>query len=257
MKKIGFIGLGHMGRALLENLLLSGSLKPEDVVIYNRTLTKAQDLKKSYPLLLVVECVEDLYKDVDIVISSVSAMAQKPFLEAIPQNNIHFISVSNGLTVREMKKVYGGRITRIMPTVTMGGYTLITDDSRDIEYLFSKISTTLFIKESDFDLFTLISSCGPGLFAALLEVILDKFSAQTDYDKNILTDMINKTFSQTLNGLINRQEKYSELIDRVATKGGLTQVGVDVINNKFPTVVEELITESLKYNVDKTSEILY
>lgn len=257
MNRIGFIGMGHMGKALLDNILLSGTLNPEDIIIYNRTLSKAQDFKKNYPEIAIAECVKDLYGKVSIVISSVSAMAQRVFLEAIPQNKIHFISVSNGLTVSEMRKVYGGRITRIMPTVTMGGYTLLSNDSRDIDYLFTKISTPLFIKESDFDLFTLISSCGPGLFTALLEVILDKFSDRTDYDKKILTDIINKTFSSTLDGLISRKENYSELIERVATKDGLTQVGVDVIKDQFPTVIDGLIKKSLKYNRDKTSEILY
>jgi pyrroline-5-carboxylate reductase len=146
MKKIGFIGLGHMGRALLENLLLSESIHPQDVVIYNRTPNKAEDIKYIHPLITIAATVEDLYQNVDTIISSVTAMAQKPILESIARENIHFISVSNGLTLKEMKKVYGGRITRIMPTVSMGGYTLITDESRDLEALFSKVSTPLFIK---------------------------------------------------------------------------------------------------------------
>jgi len=42
--KIGFVGLGKMGKAIVLHLLEEGL----DVVVYNRTQQKVQDLQKEY-----------------------------------------------------------------------------------------------------------------------------------------------------------------------------------------------------------------
>ena len=49
MKKIGFIGYGNMGRVILDGFLLSGVLKPYEVVLSTRTRSKLNDLKETYP----------------------------------------------------------------------------------------------------------------------------------------------------------------------------------------------------------------
>ena len=49
MKKIGFIGYGSMGKVILEGFLLSGIIKPYEVIISNRTISKLDNLKNEYP----------------------------------------------------------------------------------------------------------------------------------------------------------------------------------------------------------------
>ncbi len=49
MKKIGFIGYGNMVRVILDGFLLSGVLKPYEVVLSTRTRSKLNDLKETYP----------------------------------------------------------------------------------------------------------------------------------------------------------------------------------------------------------------
>ncbi|QEN05389.1 hypothetical protein EW093_11930 [Thiospirochaeta perfilievii] len=199
---------------------------------------------------------ELLIEKSDIIISSVTAEAQKSILEVI-KGDKHFISVSNALLIKEMSKVYPGRVSRVMPTVALGGYTLITKGAEDIKDIFSKISTPIVVEEKDFDLFTLITSSGPGLFTTILEVLVDRFSENTNYDKNIIKDMINSTFSSTLKTLIEQNIEYKTLINRVATKGGLTEVGVNVIRQNMPKVVSNVIESSLKYNNKKTKENIF
>jgi pyrroline-5-carboxylate reductase len=49
VKKIGFIGYGNMVRVILDGFLLSGVLKPYEVVLSTRTRSKLNDLKETYP----------------------------------------------------------------------------------------------------------------------------------------------------------------------------------------------------------------
>ena len=64
MKKIGFIGYGNMGRVILDGFLLSGVLKPHEVIVSTRTRSKLNDLKKSYPKI------EIAYDNSSIVLKS-------------------------------------------------------------------------------------------------------------------------------------------------------------------------------------------
>jgi pyrroline-5-carboxylate reductase len=49
VKKIGFIGYGSMGKVILDGFLLSGIIKPYEVIISTRTGSKLDHLKKEYP----------------------------------------------------------------------------------------------------------------------------------------------------------------------------------------------------------------
>ncbi len=60
MKKIGWIGIGHMGLPMAKNLSKAGY----DVKVWNRTLEKAKESGLPY-----VETIEELVKDRDIIIT--------------------------------------------------------------------------------------------------------------------------------------------------------------------------------------------
>ena len=55
MKKIGVIGYGSMGKVILDGFLLSGILKPYEVVISSRTGSKLDHLKNEYPEIEIAE----------------------------------------------------------------------------------------------------------------------------------------------------------------------------------------------------------
>ncbi|WP_423778624.1 NAD(P)-binding domain-containing protein, partial [Enterococcus faecium] len=47
--KIGMIGTGNMGRILAEALIDGNAVSPSSMIVTNRTLMKAAELKKAYP----------------------------------------------------------------------------------------------------------------------------------------------------------------------------------------------------------------
>ncbi len=49
MKRMGFIGYGNMGKVILDAFILSGSLRPYEVIISTRTRSKLNNLKEKYP----------------------------------------------------------------------------------------------------------------------------------------------------------------------------------------------------------------
>ncbi|MGL1890524.1 MAG: NAD(P)-binding domain-containing protein [Spirochaetaceae bacterium] len=255
MNKIGFIGLGHMGGVLLKHLLNQKGINSKDVVIYNRTTAKADFFKEKYPDISVVLEFKDMLSQVDTIISCVHAQNQKDILELLYGTEIHFISASNKLSIETMESWYSGKITRIMPTVALGGYTLLCPNSKvstserlALHKLFSFISEPMFVKESDFGILTLLTSCGPGLYSALLDVISTSFSENTDLPKETISDVLNKTLLSTVQQLSFETITYKELINTVATKGGLTEVGVNIIQKQFPDIINNVIDKSLEFN---------
>ena len=47
--RCGFIGYGNMGSAVVRALLGSGSLCEHEVIVYNRTLGRLDDLRRQHP----------------------------------------------------------------------------------------------------------------------------------------------------------------------------------------------------------------
>ncbi|MEG2828991.1 MAG: NAD(P)-binding domain-containing protein, partial [Edwardsiella sp. (in: enterobacteria)] len=47
-QKIGFIGCGNMGRAILGGLLASQFARPQDILVYNRTADSVRAIVDEY-----------------------------------------------------------------------------------------------------------------------------------------------------------------------------------------------------------------
>jgi pyrroline-5-carboxylate reductase len=57
--------------------------------------------------------------------------------------------------------------------------------------------------------------------------------------------MVLQTLYGTLRLMLEKKMGFEQVISRVATKGGITEEGVKVINNHMPSVFDELFDETL------------
>ena len=60
---------------------------------------------------------------------------------------------------------------------------------------------------------------------------------------------VEKLLIETVKGTIElidiKQMSFNEIVSRVATKGGITEVGVKILNDKMPDIFEQLIKETM------------
>ncbi len=96
MKKISFIGIGLMGLPMAENLLKKGyTLKA-----YNRTLTKAEILKKYNAK--IADSIKDVVSNSDVIITMLS---DDQAVDAVMKNDEFLNNIKSGATVIDMSSV--------------------------------------------------------------------------------------------------------------------------------------------------------
>ena len=142
------------------------------------------------------------------------------------------------------------------------GVTLIKHNSRVelqerlfVEDLFNefsyvkKIDNPIYLNEEDnihpndneLEINTIISSCGPAFIAEMIEKFAQSCSELTNIPKEEAEKILLKTIIGT--ALLKEDQSLSneEIINKVATKGGITQEGVDLLDKKINKISKDLI----------------
>jgi pyrroline-5-carboxylate reductase len=149
------------------------------------------------------------------------------------------------------------KISKYMPTLVSevkGGISLIChndkvnlEEADFLEQLLGCISKVKHTEEKDFEFLSDLTSCGPGLIAALFQELADAAYRRSD---NFAMDEIEEILLLTLYGtsdlMLKKEMNFGNVISRVATKGGITEEGVKVIHNELPPVFDEMFVQILK-----------
>jgi competence protein ComER len=265
--KIGFIGTGNMGRILIEAFLEAGAIKEDELIITNRTLEKALNIKQTYPGVCVVVSAEEVVQKATIVFLCVKPLDVHPLLQQLSSfwTKQHcLVSITSPISVEQLETVVPCQVVRVIPSITnraFAGSTLITVGKRCsshyqhyIETLFRHISTPSYIGDEITRVASDIASCGPAFFSYLLQRFIDAAVAKTAITKEqattLTTDMIvglGELLKRNLYTLPTLQEK-------VCVKGGITGEGIAVLEKEMDEVFERVFAkthEKFKGDIEK------
>ena len=257
MKKIGFIGLGHMGQALLRAILKSSS-PAISITVTSRTTAKLNEFKKEFPTIAIEEKNAEVAMKSDLLFICVNTYEVINVLEEIGRHlgaNTHIISIAGGLTIESFENKFKGKISKVIPTLTcevLEGTSLVchnrnvNDDERAyLENMLGKIGSVMEIREDQFPVYTALSSCAPGLIASIFDLLLESASKSGDIDKKKALQIVLSSLQGTSKIVREKNESFSSLIDRVARKGGNTEIGVTLFRNNFPEVFDSMFSSML------------
>ena len=261
MKKynIGFIGSGKMAGAIIKGFLKSGFTTSEYLIA---TQAETEGLvEKSQEL--GIEVVLDnkfLTEKSDIIF-----VATKPnqvvdvLLEISPYitSKKLVVSIAAGVNTAKLEANLPEktRVIRVMPNtpalVNEGMSGMVSGKyatKEDLNYIYDLLSTIgkciIVDKEAQMDIVTAISGSGPAFFYKVINDIAragEKLGL--DYEKSLLLSI--QTAIGSAKMALNREVSMEQLVSNVATKGGCTRVGVDVMEEVDTTkVFEEVITKT-------------
>lgn len=83
--KIGIIGYGSMGSMLLNNFILSGGAKPEEIIVSTRTKTKLKNLEEVWKGINIASDNKEVTKKAKYIFICVKPQEVKPVLEEIKE----------------------------------------------------------------------------------------------------------------------------------------------------------------------------
>lgn len=256
--RTGVIGYGSMGSMLILAFLKKSILKPEEIVIATRTPERCHTLLRDYPGITLAENTRDLARLADRIIISVKPGDVVPVLEECadllgPRH--HLISAAACVPLREMARIYPGRITRILPSLVNAAGAgcilcchnpLVTEaEACHIESLFGCTGAVLRIREDQFEAAGDLMSCAPALFAAMADEFARAGLRHSDLTEEQAYTMVFSTFFGT-GLLLDQGMTAQEIHRRVATPGGITEEGALVLRRELPPVFDHLFEATLR-----------
>ena len=259
--KIGFIGFGSMGGVLLRSLLRYGSLIEQEVIVSTRSREKLSWFISKYPGLEVMHSNTELAERCHTVFICVGTNEVKGVIEEIKPSLIedaHLVYISGGLTISNVARIYDGKITKVIPSLTCGTRNCVIlvhhnekvseDNSMRLERCLSKIGTVKIIDEDQFEMGADMTSCAPAYMAAMMKHFAAAAVKNSNFSEEEAMAMVRTTMLGAATLLSKRKIPFDNLIDRVATNGGITADGIKVLDEKLPAVFDEMFAATCAKN---------
>jgi pyrroline-5-carboxylate reductase len=250
---IGIIGLGSIGQMLVKALTRSSAVRSDNLYVYNRTREKAELFSQDWPFTLC-NSLEEVAQHTDVLFLCTKPLDILPVVDQIAGHlriHTHLISTAAGVGLNDLASRYAGPVSKLIPTVTsqeLHGVSLfvchdsvLSADRAVLVELLSRIGKPEEVTESTIETATILTSSAPGLIAGILEQFAQ---AGTRHTPDLSIEQSRRYLVETLLGtaLLLQAENlgFDELIERVATKGGITQEGLEVLGNFLPKGFDEL-----------------
>ena len=258
--KVGFIGYGSMGSMLLNQMIVTNALEPDNIIVYNRTAAKLAPLSESYPAVEIASGVTEVAAKAKVIFLCTKAPDALQILEEIKgyiTPDTHLISISGAIKAKDIQQRTGAMVSKLIPAVTsevLEGVSLVyhkaevhKENAEFVENLLRRISQVKILSVDDFALITEITSCGPGLLAGMFREMLEAAARHSDlYSRDELQELLIRTLYGTAKLFLDKGLTFDNTISRVAVKGGITEEGILVFQKQLPNVFNEAFDRMLE-----------
>jgi pyrroline-5-carboxylate reductase len=251
--RCGFIGYGNMGSAVVRALLGDGSLQERDVVVYNRTPGRLKDLGAEHPEVAVAASMAEVARSVEALFICVHSPAVPEVLSQVQgalSPAVHLITINGGIGIGDLEACHDGAVSKVIPSITIEtgrGVTLIAHGRKvpaaraeALEALFSRSGMVKVLPENKLAVATDLTSCGPGLMAQMMAEFAFSGARAGGIDEQEALIMVTETMLGTALMLADGPLSPQELAGRVATKGGITEQGLKVLETELPVTFERM-----------------
>lgn len=259
MEKIGFIGYGAMGRMIVKGIISSGALKESEMIITSRTPNKLLDLQKKYSGVEIAQDNITLARKSKKIFLFVNTSQVKGLLEEISDYisvDTHIIYIAAGLTLKTIGKKFQGKISKVMPSITSEvnlGISLVAhnqqvgqEDAEFVEDIFKAIGKVKIVEEDQFGLGADLTSSAPAFISAIMMKFMETSLKHGCFTRDEVEEMVTDTLYGTAKLLQEKDIGFEDVINQVATKGGITEEGLKVLEEKILPIFDEIFGITLK-----------
>lgn len=241
MSKIGFIGVGNMGYAMLKGVVSHFNL--EDIVITSHSKEKYERIAKE----VNVSCVDsnaELAKTAKYVILAVKPVIYNAVIEEIKDyvsSETVIISIAPGISIDSLKKSFGNKVkvVRAMPNtpamvgegmtgVSLGKDEFSKEELEVIDKFFNSFGKVSYVEERLMDAIVCGSGSSPAYVYMFIEALADSIVKY-----GIKRDDAIKIVAQTVLGsakmVLETNTHPAILKDNVCSPGGTTIYGVTAL----------------------------
>ncbi|MCR5251887.1 MAG: prephenate dehydrogenase/arogenate dehydrogenase family protein [Lachnospiraceae bacterium] len=264
--KVGIIGYGSMGKMLLWKFSQSGRYPKDDLLVSNRTQEKLEEARGIAQICSKTEVAQEA----DIVFVCVRPVDMKTVLEEIApalKQDALLVSLNGSIRFDMIAKVVDHKTAKVIPALTAEinrSQTIVCynekvkeADKAALKELLGIIGNVIEVPEDEVGMASELVSCMPGFIASIFDVICKAAQDHTAIPQEQIVRMVLNTMSATGDLMLQKGLSFEEVVSRVATKGGITEVGSAIIYDSFPPTAEEMFCKTLekrKQTAEKAAE---
>ncbi|MCX5699340.1 MAG: pyrroline-5-carboxylate reductase [Candidatus Omnitrophica bacterium] len=250
-KKIGIIGFGNMGQAIAERIS-----SKYVVWVFEKDTAKTKGLTG----ITAASDIAQLLKQSQAIVLAIKPQDFEPVMAEIKDNlqDKLVISIAAGITTEYIQKVLGRvRVVRVMPNLAVKvgrsvtsickGVFATDSDIKFVARLFKYLGKVFIFSEEMMDAATAIAGSGPGFWCDLVkdkpmdeweqynrEYFIPELSLAAEnlgFNKKKARLFSGLTTSATLLTVQALHIAPEALRDKIASKGGTTQAGLEALHN--------------------------
>ena len=259
-KKIGIIGCGNMGEALL--CRLSDVMEKSTALMVSETDTARRDaIQAKYRIIVEIDN-NYLVKYSDVIILAVKPQDLEKVLRQEVCCGVSgkklLISIAAGVTTKHIEKIVGKDIpvVRAMPnmpaiigeaiTSISAGRAATREHLGTARYIFSTIGDVVEVDEKLVDAVTAVSGSGPAYFFYMIEALTEA-AKKLRLDSDTASKLVAKTALGSAKVLNALKESPAQLRRRVTSKGGTTEAAMKVFEQKnLRKIIAEAVAAACK-----------
>lgn len=271
--KIGFIGAGNMGQAMIGALINSNSCSPADLFVCDIMKKQTDALHETYGITILPDNAA-VIEACDIIIFAVKPQTIDQVLSQLHAEDVFkktsgkkiFISIAAGTPIKKFENyIYDNTtddkkrqmpVMRVMPNtpaLVLSGMSGLCanshatgEDFQIAEKILAAMGKVIVCQESDMDAVTAVSGSGPAYGFYLAEAMIEA-AVQLGISPENATEMTAATLKGAMILLENQSITAQELRRKVTSPGGTTEAAITVLeSNSVKNIIIQAVIAASK-----------
>jgi len=232
-RKIGVIGTGNMGEALISGLIYSRSSIPDNIICSDIRKDKLKSIKGAYGVVTTSNNL-DVVRASEIVIYAIKPQIMASILKetaaSLDMSKV-IISIAAGVPLAAIESCLNKdlRVIRVMPNIAASvkegaaaiaaGKHVLKDDLKIAKAIFDSVGKSVIIEEELMDTITGLSGSGPAYIFLIVDALADA-GVKMGLSREDALFLSGQTVLGAAKLLMETKEHPGKLKDRVTSPGG-------------------------------------
>ena len=244
-KKIGFIGCGNMGSAMVGGLIKSGFQSAENIIVSTHTETSAKKVKEQFDVEVTLDN-KEVARQSDGLFLAVKPYMYKEIIEQIKdelKTDKLIVTIAAGITIKSMEYWLGEgyRIVRTMPnTPALVGEAMSAvcpnenvtkEELKYVIDIFNSFGECVELQEKDFHAFTALCGSSPAYVFMFIEAMADA-AVKLGIPRAKAYTMASQSVLGSAKMVLDTGKHPAELKDMVCSPAGTTIDAVAVLEKE-------------------------
>jgi competence protein ComER len=254
---VGFIGTGNMGSVLIDALLKSGVVKPDALVVHNRTTARAEAVAGRWPGVRVSCSPVETAVVSDVLFLCVKPPDMAAVLDKIAlflRRDQVLVSIASPVATAQLERIVVCKVAKVIPSLThhelrgaslcMYGERMTEQDKERLERLLSAISKPARIDEAHVRAASDLTSIGPAFVAFFVEQLAAAASRRSGLPRQAAERLAGEMVLGT--GLLLVQGGYSlaDIQRKISVPGGITEKALGALRERLAGLFDGILEET-------------